>query len=112
MTELAELEVYDPRKRRKVHVGQYCRQEKRFFALRDKPGHYVDKYEGYAIQENVLVHLYAIGCRFIVVITASNELETSIERWKDEGVTDDLGHGRQVFLPEAKMVSRRQEKLF
>jgi len=59
--------------------------------------HFMRKYQGYGIDWNIISELPRETKVFIHA--PGKTYETTIATYQDEGIQDDLGYGKQIFLP-------------
>lgn len=94
------LYTYDRKKDQNITAGTI---NDNVFYRKITPKHFVRKYQGYAIQQDVFKRLRPYKCNDIVFVKGKTQLKSSLVQWEQFGITDDLGHGLQVFLPEKYM---------
>ena len=96
-----EISIYDPGKEKTVKCGHL--KDSTYHRV-VKKAHYVYKYKGYAIQKEAFELIVRRGCTTILLIAPDKVNYTSpIAVWQEHAVLDDLGNGKQFFLPVEKM---------
>lgn len=95
------IDTYDEGKYKKVHCG-YVQDGTFYREVTNK--HYMVKYKGYGIQQDVLAKLLSLGVKKIEIKTQSGLMHKSkLTDWILKGKKSDEGNGLQVFLPVEKM---------
>ena len=93
-----DLRVFDPKKSRFVFVGTV---DGKVFTRQVERKHFVFKYRGYGLQEELFKQLFDIDT--INLVRGSTILRSKRSDWVKHGVVDDLGHGLQRFLNRKHM---------
>lgn len=88
------LMVYDWRKKKDVIAGEIQHD---MFIKTVKKNHYMGKYRGYGISEEVFKQLVDTGIKNIT-IRGKHDILTSISKWIQEGIVANEGSGPQRFL--------------
>jgi hypothetical protein len=91
-----KLFIFDPKKRKNVLCGDYDEISKTF-TKKVTNKHFFIKFKSYGIQEEIILKLDFLGCKFIEIKTKKSIFITKLENWK-EGKICDFGHGKQVFI--------------
>lgn len=78
-----------------------------FYVTRRDASTYMRKYNGFGITERLLQYLRDKGVESVKVIydrEGGSQMVylSKLSDWFEKGVTDDVGHGRQVFMSEGK----------
>lgn len=95
---LVDVKTTDPRRRIQITVGEYDK-ETRTFTKKVSPRHKLRLFDGYGIQEKVLIGLHEqMDCLWVRVVEENGDSYLdSIQHWMN-GKTLDFGHGPQKFL--------------
>lgn len=78
------------------NIGSYNEETKEFHKYVQPDKHYMKKYQGYGIDYTIVDSLPVETKVFIH--TPEKTLETTIEKYQKQGLVDDFGFGKQVFL--------------
>jgi hypothetical protein len=93
---MKNLKTFDPKKRRIVMAGTILGD---VFKKRVGKKHFMIKYNGYGIQNEVLDKLIREKVKTIEITThEGNVLKSDIADWVARGKSKSHGHGRQTFL--------------
>ena len=93
---MIRLNTFDKKKNKIVKCG-YVEGNTYFKDVNNK--HYMFKYNGYGIQEEIFKKLVLHGTKYIQIKTKAGTLHTSdVVYWIKNGKVDDFGHGKQIFL--------------
>lgn len=105
-----KLITFDPAIKKVVVAGKWI-PEKKLFAKKVGPEHFMRVLQGYGIQNDVFQQVVKNGVHHIAFkeIHTGDVLLSRVQQWLDDGVVKDYGHGKQRFL-SIKFMRRKPHK--
>jgi len=103
-----EIKTYDPGKGRRVYVGEI--RNGVFYRI-VQPHHYMKKYEGYGLQDDVVGQLRVEGVDKVCLVEAATSTSwlSLLEHWYSPvAILAEWGHGWQYFLPVDQMMKLKR----
>ncbi len=94
------LKVFDPAKKKEVICGY---TDKGTYYREVKNEHYMVKYKGYGIQEELFTELMDTVNKIEIRTQAGSIFKTTLANWVKKGKRAKFGHGYQIFLPVKEM---------
>jgi len=93
---MINVRTFDKKKGKEVRSG-YIEVDSFFRKVNSK--HFMVKYSGYGLQEDVLTRLLSAGVKYINITThRGTSYKSKVFEWIKYGKKDDFGHGGQFFL--------------
>lgn len=100
------IRTFDPRKNRYVVAGNIQGDT---FVRKVTKKHFVWKYKGYGLQKDVFEQINNV--KYINIVAPKGVYKATLETWLTKGIMDDLGNGRQRFLPVEEMEKLEPDKV-